>query len=203
MGRALLLVLIVFMFILGVACSPASPDVYERPTDWYSPINPKIALENLVWCYNNAAYYDRYETLIHDDFIFYFSEHDRDNGLPATYNKTEELEVALGLFENEQIGPENIDLDLYLPEDYLPPADDETIDNISHVTYDLSVTLDHIQVTYHAQHTASFELTRQDDADSDEARWWISKWWDEYNDSRSSGYLGAVEEVTWGQIKAL
>ena len=184
--KILLMVFVLALLAVGSSCdffkisNPGDND--RHVADWYDPTNPKIALQNLEWCYNNAQYYDRYETLIHDNFTFYFSEHDvndPDDPLPATYNKVEDLESTLGLFENDGIGAENSDLTLSLPEDYYPPGDDETTERISHIPYDLSVTVPAKNITYHAQHTASFELTRQDDDDSENARWYISKWWDE------------------------
>jgi len=45
MGRVLLLGLVIATFILGVACGPAPPPVVDPPvSDWYYPINPKVAL---------------------------------------------------------------------------------------------------------------------------------------------------------------
>jgi len=190
--QILLTVLVLVLLVGGIGCdlikinTPKDPK--KRVEDWYSPTNPKIALQNLEWCYNFTMYYDKYDTLIHDNFTFYFSEHDQnnqDNPLPATYNKTEDLGATLRLFENDDIGAENIDLTLSIPDDYLPPSDDVdgATDRINHVPYDLYVTVPSQSVTYHASHTASFEMTRQDDVDGTEARWYISKWWDEYTGS--------------------
>jgi len=185
--QIILIVFVLTLLVVGSGCDlfaikdPGDGD--ENVADWYAPTNPKIALNNLEWCYDNAQYYDKYETLIHDSFTFYFSERDQSQGLPATYNKTEDLDVTLGLFENDGIGAENIDLTLSIPDNYLPPGDDETTERMEHIAYDLWVTVSNENITYHAQHTASFELTRQDDVDSNEARWYISKWWDEYTGS--------------------
>ncbi|MCD4732831.1 hypothetical protein K8R78_01185 [bacterium] len=179
MGRVLLLGLIAVSLFVAIGCIDPQIPPTTPPVEWQNPTNPKIVLENLEWCYNNAMYYDRYETLIHDSFTFYFSERDQGQGLPATYNKVEDLQSTQSLFENDAIGAQNIDLTLAIPENYLPPADDETTERMSHIPYDLYVTIPAESMTYHAQHTASFELTRQDDAGSDQARWYIGKWWDE------------------------
>ncbi len=182
MGRVLLLGLFAGMLILSVGCiDPHIPPPPPPPPEWQDPTDPEIVLENLEWCYNNAMYYDRYETLIHDNFTFYFSAFDQGEGLPATYNKVEDLESTRGLFESEGIGAENIDLTLALPANYLPPGDDAITERISHIPYNLYVSIPDKEITYHAQHTASFELTRQDDAGYDKARWYMSKWWDEVN----------------------
>ncbi len=186
--KILLMVFVLALLVVGSGCDffkINNPDGGEgHVADWYPPTNPKIALQNLEWCYNNAEYYDRYETLIHDNFTFYFSEHDvndPDDPLPATYNKTEDLQSTRDLFENDGIGAENIDLHLDI-KSYLPPGGDATTERVSHIPYDLYVNVPAREITYHANHTASFELTRQDDDDDDseDARWYISKWWDEY-----------------------
>ncbi len=190
--QILLTVFVLALLVVGSGCdffkitTPDNPD--PRVKDWYPPTEPKIVLQNLEWCYNFTMYYDKYETLIHDEFTFYFSEHDQNDPtepLPATYNKTEDLEATQGLFENDGIGAENIDLTLKIPSDYLAPGDDVFVYKINHVPYDLYVTVPAENITYHASHNASFELIRLDDDDdgdddTSEVRWYMRKWWDEY-----------------------
>lgn len=188
------LALLVSVSLLGCTKTPTDPGD-ETPTQ----ATVKGTIELLEDYYCNANSEDYPNLLNENDFAFYFSEHDQndpDDPLPASYNYTEDVAATTALFEHEGIGAENIDLTLAIPE-FDEPAEGTDTFRVEHIPYDLYVTVPAQYITYHAQHTCSFELTRVD------GKWLITKWWDEYTGSRAGCSDEQVEESTWGSIKAM
>ncbi len=190
------LALLVSVSLLGCTKTPADPGD-PGPGDPTPQITVRQTINSLEYVYNNADAEDYPNLLDEDSFRFYFSEHDQndpDDPLPAYYNYVEDVAATTSLFENEGIGAENIDLTLAIPE-FDEPAEGTDTFRVEHVPYDLYVTVPADYITYHAQHTCTFELTRVD------GKWLITKWWDEYTGGRAGCSDEQVEESTWGQIK--
>jgi len=193
--RTTIFVLALLMSVFVLGCTGPADPVDEIPPQ----ATVKGVIELLEDYYVNANSADYPNLLDENSFTFYFNEHDQndpDNPLPATFNYIEDVAATTRLFENEDIGAENIDLTLAIPEFDEPAAGTDTF-RVEHIPYDLYATIPSQSVTYRASHTCSFELIRID------SNWYISKWWDEYTGSLAGCSGEQMEETTWGQIKAL
>lgn len=179
-GKALVIIGLLAVGLLVLGCdlfAIADPGDGDSGDDlqWQEPSTPKIVLEDLEWSYDNAEYYDKYENLIHDDFIFYFDPQDVDQGLPASWGKQDELDATKNLFEN--VGAANIELSLTLT-DYQPPEDTDTEHIYNNVPYNLRVTMPDEDLIYVAQGHGNYTTKIDGTLDNGLDRWWLVTWYD-------------------------
>jgi len=137
-----------------------------------------------VW---NSGDVDVYESLLTDDFTFYFDPWDVGGDIPFSWGFDEEITAFNNLFD--AVGAENVDVELDL-EGVTEPEEGAVTYTVENIPYTLHVTVPDDDIIYLAQAHLNMELTMVDD------EWVITEWWDRV----SWRLLGS--ETTWGAIKA-
>jgi hypothetical protein len=169
--------------------------------------NKDDVLHNLALAYNQRDI-EEFEKLLDDDFIFIFSETDHNSGeTPQQWARIDEINANQQIFDpNLDSGKRvlSIELSLDCPADNwktLPPSPDHPGESWYTKTVDYFLVVntaddwEHRAIGLQAQFTI-----RQDDSTG---RWQVILWRDDVGSQTvlSPGRT-AVEETTWGGIKA-
>ncbi|MCX7020873.1 MAG: hypothetical protein NTW26_01105 [bacterium] len=143
-----------------------------------------------VW---NSGDVDAYESLLTDDFTFYFDPRDVGyHDIPESWGLVDEMTAYNNLFD--AVGAENVQVQLDLDGVTEPEEGAETY-KVENIEYDVLVfdeNADPEPIMYLATGLLDMELMKVD------GEWVIINWWD-----KASLRLPGVEECTWGEIKAL
>jgi hypothetical protein len=196
---------------------PLEPREVYKSLDTDSPRDN--VLFNLQTAYNDRNI-NRYDELLDDDFVFYFSDEDVLNGFPHYWSRAAEINANKNMFDPNYSNPNQQpvqDLDLILT---YPGGDDQWTpfdapDQVKYpgetwytktVTYNLTLTLpgDFQYISHNKQ--ADFTLRA---ATKDSKQYWKIVVW---RDDTGTGFAGldraewsasASQPATWGQIKAV
>ncbi len=144
-----------------------------------------------AWNSGNA---DAYESLLADDFTFYFDPEDVGGywDIPTSWDHDAEITAFNNLFDT--VGAENVDVALELDEVDEPDGSADTY-QVNGIPYEVRVydeAADPVPTMYLATGHLDMKLTKVGD------EWVITEWWDviPYR-------LPGVECTTWGVIKWL
>jgi hypothetical protein len=199
---------------------PPGPTTYRPSYKKLSADGPRDnVLYNLQLAYNDRNI-SRYDELLDDNFVFFFSEEDVLNGCPSYWSRAAEINANKNMFDPNYSNPvqypvQDLDLMLTYPEgdDQWTPIEPE--DQVTYpgetwyqkiVTYSIVVQLtgDFQYVGLNKQ--AAFVLRA---ATTDSKQYWrIVVWRDDTGPGlrtvvRHEKGAGIAQDTTWGQIKAL
>jgi hypothetical protein len=171
---------------LCLSCTTGTDGEEGVPHDQSSVLGTLLLFED-VW---NSGDVDTYESLLDEDFLFYFDPMDVEYGLPESWDYEAEIQAFTNLFE--AVGDENVDVTLDLTEVTEPEEGVDTY-RVEEIPYEVRVLVhtEYGDILYPAYADLDVELTKVDDG------WVITRWWDRVS------YRLLAMEVTWGEIKAV
>jgi hypothetical protein len=140
-----------------------------------------------VW---NSGDVDVYESLLTDDFTFYFDPWDVGGDIPFSWGFDEEITAFNNLFG--AVGAENVDVTLDL-EGITEPEEGAVTYKVEGIPYEVHVYDEAAEpepIMYLAEGLLDMEFKKVD------GEWVITKWWDK------APYRLLAMETSWGLIKA-
>jgi hypothetical protein len=171
------------LFVCLSCCTGTDGDGngYDRTT-----VLGTLSLFEDVW---NDGDVDTYESLLAEDFTFYFDPADVGGGwgIPPSWGYEEEIQAYTNLFD--AVGEENVDVVLDFSEVTEPEEGVDTF-KVEDVPYEVLVHIEEEGLILPARAHLDMELTKVD------GEWFITDWWDRVT------YRLLAMETTWGEIKA-
>ena len=167
-------------------------------------------LNNLELSYNERVV-GQVDTLLDDNFTFFFSPGDVGGNIPADWGRAEELGATSLLFDpglNDPSYPtcRSIRMDLHFEsgvtwDDTIPPAFPTETWYTTTVYYEFTFEMNP-DMTYIAVPGSQAQLTVRNAGTDDAAHWRLVEWRDVASNSVMLQRAG-TERSTWGQVKAL
>ena len=214
--KAIVLLIMFVATLVVTACDTTDPDCC-------GPIPPVVERENLTqrWhVLNNIEYAyrtrrpDIYDELLNTDFVFFLSPGDVGGGIPASWDRVDEMDATSRLFRsNEQSMPptdvvcRSIRLDLVFDKDTIQWAEIQpsaypgekwyTTDVFYTFTFEMEPN-----TTYIAPNGAKAQFTIRNNPQNGKSHWELVEVRDLVGTPLESSAAG-VNEATWGGIKAL
>ncbi len=210
-SRSLVLVAILGMATLTLSCSDdKGTNSNGGEQDPYLPrTSPENLLDNLLLTYEHrdAAQFD---SLLDEEFVFHFSEEDQDIGVRLL--RAAEIPIHEGMFDSEMIQALDLSFtagDITLDEERTTPEDSVWVATLSNVDLYLFGKFPQFPdegpwgfEMENGRERFWFHRSGEVDPDSGEPIWTIVEWRELTGKSDVSA-SPAVEQTSWGEIKAL